>query len=132
MRRGDRWAIAAIMALLVLSFGVRALFAYFQRGAGMTAVISQDGMVYRRIDLLKVAEPYEFKVVARDGAYNIIRVEPGRIRVIEANCPEQIDVLQGWISRPGQSIICLPHRLVIIIQGRETEEDEEDIDGISG
>ena len=48
---------------------------------------------------------------------NTIQVEPGRIRVLEADCPDQVCVRQGWISDEVTPIVCLPHRLVIQVSG---------------
>ena len=36
----------------------------------------------------------------------------------EDNSPDQIAVRTGWISKPGQTSICLPHKLVISIEKR--------------
>lgn len=49
-----------------------------------------------------------------------------RVRVIEADCPDQIDVKQGYISRVGEIIVCLPNKLIIEIKGL-AEEDDIDI-----
>ena len=38
---------------------------------------------------------------------------------IEDNSPDQIAVRTGWISNPGQTSICLPHKLVISIEKKE-------------
>lgn len=58
--------------------------------------------------------------------YNLIEIGDERVRVLEANCPDQIDVKQGWISNIGETLICLPHRLVVEIKGVSTS-DEVDI-----
>ncbi len=55
--------------------------------------------------------------------YNLIEIGDERIRVIEADCPDQIDVKQGYISKTNEMIVCLPNRLVIEIIG--LEEDGE-------
>ena len=58
-----------------------------------------------------------------DGGYNIVEVEPGRIRVSEADCPDQVCVRQGWIATSAAPVVCLPHGLVIEITGGESEVD---------
>ncbi|NLA57366.1 MAG: NusG domain II-containing protein [Firmicutes bacterium] len=97
---------------------------------GAVAVITQDGKEIRRINLGEVSKPYEFRVENAEGEYNIIRVEPGRIRVTEASCPDKVDVKQGWISGGHQSIVCLPNRLVIRIEA-DAPPAEDGIDGIA-
>ena len=78
-----------------------------------TVQIIHDGQVIREIDLAGVKEPYEFVWEDAAGNRNLIRVEPGRIRVTEANCPDRICVEHGWLSRELPPIVCLPHRLMI-------------------
>jgi hypothetical protein len=78
-----------------------------------TVQIIHDGQVIREIDLAGVKEPYEFAWEDAAGNRNLIRVEPGRIRVTEANCPDRICVAHGWLSRELPPIVCLPHRLMI-------------------
>lgn len=57
--------------------------------------------------------------VASSAGTNVIEVQSGKVRVSEADCPNQDCVDQGWISNAGQQIVCLPHKLVVNI----TDED---------
>ena len=54
---------------------------------------------------------------------NTVQVEPGRIRVSAADCPDQVCVHQGWISTGVVPIVCLPHQIVIEITGGESYAD---------
>jgi hypothetical protein len=54
-----------------------------------------------------------------------LRTEDGRITVIEANCPDRDCVKRGWLKKPGDSAVCLPHRLVIRLTG------ESEVDGVT-
>lgn len=47
-----------------------------------------------------------------------ISIEDGSASVITASCPHKICVKTGEISRPGNSIICAPGRVAIIVNGR--------------
>ena len=60
--------------------------------------------------------------------YNLIEIGDEKVRVIEADCPDKLDVKQGYISKTGEVIVCLPNKLVIEIKGIE---DERDVDYIS-
>ncbi len=122
MKKGDLILILLIAILTIGSwFYISSL-----RSDQVTALVIQDGVVIHEIDLSTVEEPFQLRVEDGQGGYNIIAVERGRIRVVEANCPEQVDVLQGWISEPHQSLVCLPHRLVVKIQG-QAQSDVDDI-----
>ena len=57
--------------------------------------------------------------------YNLIEIGDEKVRVIEAECPDKIDVKQGYISRIGETIVCLPNKMVVEIKGldKDTEID---------
>jgi hypothetical protein len=112
MKVGDKLVLGLLLTIFLAS-GLYITWLNNTRGDQLLATVLSDGAVIREIDLSAVPEPYQFRVEDGRGGYNIVSVEPGRIRVIEANCPEQVDVRQGWISQPHQSIVCLPNRLVI-------------------
>ena len=49
-----------------------------------------------------------------------IEVKGRGIRVTGSDCPKQICVNAGWIKTPGQTIICVPYRVLIEIKGKDT------------
>lgn len=86
------------------------------------AEIRQNGKV---IKILPLSEDTEFTVTCDSGS-NTIVVSNGTVRVSEADCPDKICVQTGAISGGKIPIICLPHRLEIVIV---SANDIEDIDG---
>ena len=105
------WIILiASVALLLIALSA---FLLTSRSEGTVVQVIQDGTVLQEIDLSRVREPYSFEVEAPDGGVNRIEVEPGRIRVADADCPDRICVSQGWLSDQSVPIVCLPHRLII-------------------
>ncbi|NMB12621.1 MAG: NusG domain II-containing protein [Firmicutes bacterium] len=126
-RPGDLVIYGAL--LLIFSIGTM-IIAGEKHQISPIAVVTLDGREIDRINLDLVTDPYEIRVETAQGGHNLIRVEKGRIRVIEASCPDQIDVRQGWISSANQSIICLPNRLVIRILKGEPETTTT-IDGLA-
>lgn len=48
---------------------------------------------------------------------NKIEINDGRVRMIEASCPNHLCIRQGWIRFEGQSIICLPNKVTVIVRG---------------
>ena len=55
------------------------------------------------------------KTVTTDLGTNVIEIKDGRVRVEEADCPNQDCVHQGWIDAAGQQLVCLPHKLTVDI-----------------
>ena len=113
-----------IAGLLVAAVAGSAAFILLQRGRAPAPVarISRDGVLLEEIDLSRVDEPYSLTLEDESGR-NVLSVERGRVRVSEADCPDQVCVKQGWVSSGAAPIVCLPHKLVVELAG--TGEDLE-------
>ena len=82
---------------------------------GKIAAIYLDGVLVRRVDLDGVTEEEHYRVESH-GGFNDILIQPGRICVASADCPDQICVLEGWLPEFELPIVCLPHDLLIEIE----------------
>lgn len=81
--------------------------------------VMQDGQVTGRYSLLKeqaVSIPWG------EENYNLMLISGGQVSVSDADCPDKLCVRQRAIARSGESIICLPHKLVIQIESKEESE----------
>lgn len=58
--------------------------------------------------------------------YNIILYRNGEVQMIDSSCPDLICVHHRAVCSVGESIICLPHKIVIEVVG----EGERDLDGV--
>ena len=119
-----KWVIFLLAAAVISA--AACLLLQDRRTGAVTARITRDGVLLEEIALERVEQPYSFTLEDGSGS-NTLAVERGRIRVAEADCPDQVCVRQGWISDGTVPIICLPHRLVIEIAGAG-----EDLDGGAG
>ncbi len=54
---------------------------------------------------------------------NIIHIDNNQVTMIQSTCPDQICVNMGTITEPGQMIVCLPHRLIVVIIGDDSDTD---------
>ena len=59
--------------------------------------------------------------------YNIILIKDGKASVTAADCRNQICVEHKPISEGGESIICLPHRIVVEIHSEKGDRDYDTI-----
>ncbi len=89
---------------------------------GTVARVTLNGEIMSEIDLSAMDGSSSFVVTGEAGS-NTVQVEPGRIRVVEADCPDQVCVNQGWISDSTLPIVCLPNKLIVEIIGGEGELD---------
>ena len=112
MKRSLKNDVLLILALLVLA-GSAWVVLRLTRRAGGEAVVTVDGTV---VATLSLEEAGTFPIAAGDGS-NLIQIADGRVRVAEADCPSQHCVRSGWAKYEGQTIVCLPHKLVVTVRG---------------
>ena len=120
------WIIAVLLALMTI-----AALLLSRRKTGKLAKIYQDGVCICSIDLSAVSKAYSFTVTDGKGHENTVAVEPGRIRVSEANCPDHVCVQTGWISNGLRPIVCLPAKLRIQMTDT-TQAETETVDALIG
>lgn len=104
--------IIAFVAVLCAAL----FFGFFKGGGENIAVIEIEGKVYGRYRLSEYIEPEIIEINTVYG-YNKVQISKEGARVIDADCPDKIDVKRGLVKAQGESIVCLPHRLVIYIEG---------------
>ena len=124
MRSTKFWIILFAALLAVSAVGS---YLVLRGRTGAVAEIYSGGELIESIDLSLVTEGYSFTVTGPDGGENTVLVEPGRICVSQADCPDQVCVHQGWIETGVVPVVCLPNELVIRITG-----GDGGLDGVSG
>lgn len=104
-------AAGAVALALLLTFGRT----WWTSAAGQPthAVVMVAGSTWRTIDLSQDAV-YPLDAA---GGHLVVEVSGGAVRVRESDCPDQVCVLTGWISAPGDMLVCVPYRVVIQVVG---------------
>lgn len=111
MKKKHRRDLLLAGSLLLLA-GV--LFFLFRPGGrGAWAVVTADGAEVARYPL----DEDRTVRLGDDTGYNILQIAGGAAAVIEADCGDHTCVRTGEISREGERIVCLPHKLMIRIEG---------------
>ncbi len=85
-------------------------------------VVTIDGEVYGTYPL---SEDRTERIELPDGSYNILIISDGYADVSEASCPDQICVKHNHIRYSKESIVCLPNKVVVTVEGGK----ENEIDG---
>lgn len=80
--------------------------------AGSWVVVTVDGAETARYPL---GEDRTVTIGGED--FNVLRIAHGEAAVTESNCPDHTCAGMGPVSRTGETIVCLPHRLVIRVEG---------------
>ena len=119
------WDILVVLAVVALA-AASALTVWPGRDSGsLTAVVTADGEELDRFapaDLAAGPRTY-----THNGYTLTVTAEGGGLRVAEADCPTQDCVHTGTITHSGQSIVCLPARIVIQLTGGQPDGDAVDI-----
>lgn len=117
--------VGVISAALLLLAGmniVQRVQAKENQTQGSQVVITVDGEVYGKYDL---SEDQVIEV-KKDDFYNRIRIEDDKVYMEEADCPDGYCEEQGKISDRTQTIVCLPHKLVVEIEDVQVENLSEE------
>lgn len=112
-----------VILLVILSSVIIALSLRQEDTKQKIAIITQNNIVIDRVSLDEDQEPC---TISYEGEYpGVIEVEKGKIRFVQAQCPDQICVNTGWIEKPGEIAVCLPSGIIIKIEG--TSQSDVDI-----
>ena len=107
MNRNVRiWDIVLILALVVLC----TVPWWFPSSEGTYATVSVDGAIVTRLSLSE-----DTSLRLEDGTLLVVR--DGMIWVEEYRCPDGLCHEMGKISKEGQTVLCLPNRISIVISG---------------
>ncbi|MGF7056505.1 NusG domain II-containing protein [Brassicibacter mesophilus] len=126
MTKWDKFLIVFILIASLL--GLYYVKVYVSDSGSKYISIQVDGDEYKKISFGDNMEGKTIDINTEFG-YNKLEIGKDRVRIIEADCPDKLDVKQGWISNPGEIIVCLPNRLIIEIKSDLKTDD--DIDYIS-
>lgn len=123
MKKNDVILGGGILVIALVLFLVMHLT---RNEAGNQIQITVDGAVYGTYSL----EKDQVIEVKENDFYNRIRIQDGAAYMEEANCPDGYCEEQGKISGRTQTIVCLPHKLVVEVldaDGLENDNASEDV-----
>ena len=117
--RPTAWDGLVVLCVAALAIGL----AVFQwRGGGqedLTAAVSVDGVEIDRVSLERAAGERTYQA----GDYALtVEYAAGSARVLASGCPTQDCVHTGAVTRGGQSIVCLPARFILHLEGGAAED----------
>lgn len=101
--------ILGITGVLIVKYGLK---------SGNTADVYIDDKLVQTIDM-SVNDEYTFQT---DKGSNTVEVRNGAVSMKSADCPDKVCVRMGTKNRNGETITCLPHKLVIEVHGGQEQE----------
>lgn len=114
LKKNDFILICTLVCIAVLIIFCQ----YLNKEDGNQVVITVDGEVY---EILNLTEDNEVKIETEDGHYNILQIKDGKANMTESDCENQVCVNSATISNIGETIVCLPHRVIVKIVSSENQ-----------
>ncbi|WP_414733623.1 NusG domain II-containing protein [Acetobacterium carbinolicum] len=99
-----------IIGLLAVSLiGIAAFYFFAATDKPLSVRVSRQGEV---VTVFPLSEDHTETFTDTSGS-NTLEISGGTAKIIEADCPDHICVKTHPISNPGETIVCLPHKLVV-------------------
>ncbi len=116
LKKGDIIIICCVLCIAALIFcGI-----YFLSPQGDTVRIEVDS---KNAATFSLDENITYSVKKDGKVTNVVEIKDKKVSVISADCPDKICVKHREICKSGESIICLPNRVVVSIEGKNEEVD---------
>lgn len=120
------WADGAVLlTVLVLALLLVLLPLLLQDSGGYLLVTTENGS--RSYPL---SEDRKLTVTSSNGYALTLEIRDGKAHVLESDCPDKICMHSGWIGTPGQSVICAPAGVRLLIV--KDKGGNADVDFIAG
>jgi len=108
IRKADIFVICFILAATLLATGA----AVFFKSEGRTVTITVNNELYGSYSLF---ENREIDIVTENGSNSVV-IDNGKAYMASADCRDKICVNHSRISKIGDTIVCLPHKVVVEIK----------------
>lgn len=108
-----------IFIVSVTAFTAAMLIMHFCFHDGDYAVVYVDG---KEIASYPLDQDITQTIDGYDGGENILVIKKHQAKIVSADCPDKSCTHQKSISANGESIVCLPHRVMIMICSKQESE----------
>ena len=102
-----------LMISIIIAGIVSSIYISLGKTSGDSIEIKVDNHIYGVYSLNKNRSI----VVNENGNKNIVKIEDGHAKMSYASCKNQVCVHHSSISKVGESIICLPNKVIIKVKG---------------
>ncbi|EDS76762.1 NusG domain II-containing protein [Clostridium massiliodielmoense] len=125
MKKIDK--ILIVIFLIISAIGAGTLkYISSKKYAENFAEIYVKGKLYKTVFLNK-KNPKDVLSIKTDLGENIVEIENGGVRILDANCHDKICVKDGFKDKVGDVLVCLPHKIIIKIKGNDNKKEYDDI-----
>lgn len=123
-KKGDILILAITLLALISYFGIKLIY---KDNENKVIVITVDGKEYEKIFMKDIIEERHIHIDLSKGKFIDININKDGVYVNDVVCPDRLCVKTGTINKAGQSIVCLPNKVQIYIEG----SGKTDVDSVS-
>ena len=127
LRRGDLFIILCLLLVAGIAYGVFWLFGQkHQANKILQAQILCDGKLVKTVDLTNGID----EIFSLDQRPDVtFEVKQGKIRFINAKCPDKLCEHAGFLGTAHQTAACIPNRVSVRIVGKQSSSN---VDAVAG
>lgn len=107
MKKLKRFDIILIISLLFVSLALFIIFGLIKKQGNRVIIKQNNAVVYRG----ELSNNREISL-----KHNTVKIKNGEVFMQSADCKNQICVKTGKISKSGETIICLPNKVIVEIE----------------
>ena len=117
LKKLDYIVIIILILFTIVSF-FSTLLVYNKKYDEKYIEIQINGKIYKKVPL----ENHE-EIININNKYgtNSIKISKGKVHILDADCKDKICIKDGYKSNVGEMLVCLPHKLVIQIKGKNKQ-----------
>jgi|SRR3712207_5718920 len=120
MKKKDILLAIGVVVIIGVAFLLNSVL---NSGNGSKVEIYLGNELYKTVSLDK-EQTIE---INNENGKNVIKIHDNGVEMTTADCPDKVCVNTGFINKPNQSIVCLPHKLSVKIVG-EADSSSNDVD----
>lgn len=115
MKRNDFILIGTVLFIAAAII----IFMAVTKVNGDKVVVKVDGKIYKELPL---NEDITLTIRGYNGGTNVLAIKNGYADITEASCPDKICVKQKHIKYNGETIVCLPNKVIVQIESDKENE----------
>ena len=121
LKKKDMILIAAVLAISLISFAAIKM----TQKDGKEVIVTVEG---KEVYKTSIKKDQIYQIPEKNGT-NVMQIKDGKVTMKKADCKDQICADHKAIEKSGETIVCLPHKVVIEIQSEDGKEQE--LDGVT-
>ena len=110
----------ALILLILIAVALSTLVMFISRTVGDTVIVTVDN---QKIGEYSLTQDKSIKIQTANG-YNDLTIKDGTAFISSASCPDGICSSHRPIKHNGESIICLPNKVIVEINSENVQQPD--------